>query len=128
MLYGLIHLSILTFCLFILFSKNWRRDVRQSVPSWMEDMTTSSVLWPHAWDWRRLMWKMPYWRVIRYLTLKVLHRFLSFVHLNRKIRLKHLWRYFLEHSFLRIKYLFSQEKTSKLWKIIMIIYIWNKKH
>jgi len=34
----------------------------------MEGMTTSSVLWPHAWDWRRLMWKMPYWRGIRYFT------------------------------------------------------------
>ena len=32
----------------------------------MEDMTTSSALWLRAWDWRKQMWKMQYWRGIRY--------------------------------------------------------------
>lgn len=53
-------------CPHVLFSKSWRKSEKLSVHNWMEDMTTCSALWLHAWDWRRLMWKMPYWRGIRF--------------------------------------------------------------
>lgn len=58
-------------CLYILFSKSWKRNVKLSGPSWMEDTTTYSALWLHAWDWRKLMWKMPRWRGIRFILLQI---------------------------------------------------------
>lgn len=48
-----------------LFSKSWKRSVKPSGPSWMEDMTTSSASWHHVWDWRNLIWRTPYWKEIR---------------------------------------------------------------
>lgn len=48
-----------------LFSKSWRRSVKPSGPSWMEDMTTFSASWHHVWDWRNLIWRTPYWKEIR---------------------------------------------------------------
>lgn len=50
-----------------MFSKSWKRSVKPSGLSWMEDMTTSSVSWHHVWDWRKQSWRTPYWKEIRQL-------------------------------------------------------------
>lgn len=60
-------------------SKSWKRSVKPSGLSWMEDMTISSVLWLHAWGWRKQMWKMPYWRGIRYFAHKCSNRLYCFI-------------------------------------------------
>lgn len=57
-------LSVKFFCA-SLFSKSWKRSVKPSGPSWMEDMTTSLASWHHVWDWRNLIWRMPFWKEIR---------------------------------------------------------------
>lgn len=46
-------------------SKSWKRSVRRRELSWMADMTTSSASWLPAWAWRRLTWRMPFWRELR---------------------------------------------------------------
>lgn len=48
-----------------MFSKSWKKSVKPSGPNWMEDMTTSSASWHHVWDWRNLIWRMPFWKEIR---------------------------------------------------------------
>lgn len=50
-----------------MFSKSWKRSVKPSGLSWMEDMTTSSASWHPVWDWRNRSWRMPYWKEIRQL-------------------------------------------------------------
>lgn len=80
-----------------MFSKSWKRSVKPSGLSWMEDMTTSSASWHPVWDWRNQSWRTPYWKEIRQLGFILCFFFCEshFISLQTDL----LWENYCHHFF-----------------------------